>query len=102
MGKATLTAKEMRKKKENTIKIIVTLVILTAVAALSIWFVLNKDEKEFKQKMNEYYKVAFENVLTAAASDPSMAPYLEKVNVNKLYTKITSENVDKLIEEYTQ
>ena len=47
-----------------------------------------KDEKEFKQKMNEYYKVAFENVLTAAASDPSMAPYLEKVNVNKLYTKI--------------
>lgn len=45
MGKATLTAKEMRKKKENTIKIIVTLVILTAVAAIAIWFVLNKDEK---------------------------------------------------------
>lgn len=50
MGKATLTAKEMRKKKENTIKIIVTLVVLTAVAALAIWFVLNKDEK----KLNDF------------------------------------------------
>lgn len=46
MGKTTLTAKEMRKKKENTIKIIVTLIILLIVTILSIWFVLDKDNGE--------------------------------------------------------
>lgn len=43
MGKATLTAKEMRKKKENAIKIIVTLVVLIVITILSIWFVLNRE-----------------------------------------------------------
>ena len=45
MGKTTLTAKEMRKKKENTIKIIVTLVVLLVITVLAIWFVLNRDAK---------------------------------------------------------
>lgn len=41
MGKATLTAKEQKKKKEQTIKIVVTLVILTLITVGLIYWVLN-------------------------------------------------------------
>lgn len=44
MGKTTLTAKEMRKKKEKTIKIIVTLVVLALITFIAIWFVLNRND----------------------------------------------------------
>ena len=46
MGKTTLTAKEMRKKKEKIIKIIVTLVILSLITCIAIWFVLNRNDNE--------------------------------------------------------
>ena len=43
MGKATLTAKELRKKKEQTTKIIITLIVLSIVVGIAIWAVLNRD-----------------------------------------------------------
>lgn len=49
MGKALLTAKELRKKKEKTTKIIITLVLLSLITVGLIWFVL-EGENDNNQK----------------------------------------------------
>lgn len=46
MGKATLTAKELRKKKENAIKITITLVVLALISGIAIYLVLIRDSND--------------------------------------------------------
>lgn len=55
MGKATLTAKELRKKKEQTIKIIVTLVILAIITVGLIWFVLTGNSNNEKNGIFDWF-----------------------------------------------
>ncbi len=46
MSKSTLTAKEARKKKENTIKIAVAIIVIILIAGIAIWAVLRNNGNE--------------------------------------------------------
>ena len=48
MSKATLTAKEKRRKKQQNLKIALTLILLFVIASVAIWWVLARDGNETK------------------------------------------------------
>ena len=54
MGRLTLTAKEQRKKRDQIIKIITTMLVLSIITIISIWWVLNKDSNSQKNGVFDY------------------------------------------------
>ena len=87
MGKTTLTAKEQRKKKEQTIKIVAVLISLVIIAMVAIWFVLYGDSNNEKNGIVDWFSNNNnENISGESGEMPSVANKYAEVEKNPVVT----------------